>query len=67
MTEWIPGGWHSVTARLVVHDVSGMVEFLKRAFDSTGDVRTDRPSQMRIGDSLVNIWQIATYREAARP
>ena len=53
MPRWIPEGWHSVTPRLVVHDVGKLVQFLKQAFGATGDFRMDRPSQMRIGDSLV--------------
>jgi len=32
-----------------------LVEFLKQAFGATGDFRTDRPSVMRIGDSLVMV------------
>ena len=53
MRRWIPEGWHSVTPRLVVHDVGKLVEFLKQAFGATGELRTDRPSKLRIGDSLV--------------
>lgn len=30
MTKSIPEGWHSLTPRLVVHDVKLMVEFLSR-------------------------------------
>ena len=55
MTKPIPEGWHSVTPRLVVHDAAMLVEFLKQAFDATGDFRTDIPSVMRIGDSLVMV------------
>jgi uncharacterized glyoxalase superfamily protein PhnB len=32
-----------------------LVEFLKQAFGATGDFRTDMPSVMRIGDSLVMV------------
>src|SRR5260370_7242339 len=32
-----------------------MVEFLKQAFGATGDFRTDRPSVIKIGDSLVMV------------
>jgi uncharacterized glyoxalase superfamily protein PhnB len=53
MAKWIPEGWHSLTPRLVVQDVAKLVGFLKQAFGATGDLRTDRPSQMRIGDSLI--------------
>ena len=55
MTTSTPPGWHSVTPRLVVHDVAHLVEFLKRAFDATGDLRTDRPCEIRIGDSIVMV------------
>jgi len=55
MTKSIPEGWHSVTPRLVVHDAARLVEFLKQAFDATGDFRTDRPSVIKIGDSLVMV------------
>ena len=55
MTKSIPAGWHSVTPRLVAHDVARLVEFFKQAFDATGDFRTDIPSEIRIGDSLVMV------------
>ena len=63
MTKTIPEGWHSVTPRIVVHDAAMLVEFLKQAFDATGDFRTDRPSVMRIGDSLVMVSSVGP-REA---
>jgi PhnB protein len=55
MTKPIPEGWHSVTPRLVVDDPTRLVEFLKRAFGATGDLHTERPSVIRIGDSLVMV------------
>lgn len=55
MTKSIPEGWHSVTPRLVVDDPARQVEFLKQAFGASGDFRTDRPSVIRIGDSLVMV------------
>src|SRR2546423_10639700 len=55
MTKSIPEGWHSVTPRLVVHDAAMMVEFLRQAFGATGDFRTDMPSVIKIGDSLVMV------------
>jgi len=55
MAKPIPEGWHSVTPRIVVHDPDVLIEFLKQAFGATGDVRTDRPSVIRIGDSLVMV------------
>ncbi|HMG75504.1 MAG TPA: VOC family protein [Pyrinomonadaceae bacterium] len=55
MTKRIPDGWHSVTPRLVAQDAVMLVEFLKQAFGATGDFRMDRPSVIRIGDSLVMV------------
>jgi PhnB protein len=55
MSKPIPEGWPSVTPRLVVHDAARLVEFLKQAFGTTGDYRTDMPSVIRIGDSLVMV------------
>lgn len=55
MTKSIPEGWHSITPRIVVDDPAGLVEFLKQVFNATGDLRTDRPSVLTIGDSLVMI------------
>jgi PhnB protein len=55
MTKSIPEGWHSITPRIVVQDPSKLIDFLKQAFDAIGDFRTDSPSVIRIGDSLVMI------------
>src|SRR5262245_2454731 len=55
MAKGTPVGWHSITPRLVVDDPASLVEFLKQAFEGKGDFRSDRPSQIRIGDSLVMI------------
>ncbi|HWN98769.1 MAG TPA: VOC family protein [Blastocatellia bacterium] len=55
MTKRMPKDWHSVTPRLVVEDAAKLVNFLKQAFDATGDFRTDMPSVITIGDSLVMI------------
>ncbi|MFY9556706.1 MAG: VOC family protein [Blastocatellia bacterium] len=55
MTKSIPDGWHSVTPRLVAVDTARLVAFLKQAFGATGDFRTDKPSEIRIGDSIVMV------------
>src|SRR6267142_750106 len=55
MTKGIPEGWHSVTPRLVVHDTTKLLEFLKQAFGATGTLRADAPSVIKIGDSLVMV------------
>ena len=60
MTKSIPDGWHSITPRIVVHDPAKLVEFLNQAFGATGDFRTDSPSVIKIGDSLIMISSVGT-------
>lgn len=48
-------GYHSVTPRIVVSDVTAQVHFLRAAFDATGDVVPDRPVEICIGDSLIMV------------
>jgi PhnB protein len=55
MTTPAPAGWHSVTPRIVVEDAAGLVAFLKRVFDASGEYRDDAPSQIRIGNSLLMV------------
>src|SRR5437879_4087277 len=55
-----PEGWHTVTPRIVVHDAKGLVEFLKQVFDAAGEYRQERPSEVRIGDSVVMISDAGT-------
>jgi len=63
MTKSIPEGWHCITPRIVVHDPAKLVEFLKHVFDATGEYLSDRPSVIRIGDSLVMVSSVGP-REA---
>jgi len=55
MAPSIPPGWHSVTPRLVVDDPATLVAFLTQAFEAQGELVTERPSVMRIGDSVVMV------------
>ena len=52
-TSGPPPGFHSVTPRLVVSDITGQVEFLRFVFGATGEIHAGRPAEIRIGDSLV--------------
>jgi uncharacterized glyoxalase superfamily protein PhnB len=54
-----------VTPRIVLGDVPAFVAFLKDVFDAAGEVETGRPSQIRIGDSLLMV-SIPETREAFR-
>jgi uncharacterized glyoxalase superfamily protein PhnB len=44
---------------MVVSDVAAAVEFLRAVFGAVGEVRPDRPAEMRIGDSLVMVTSVA--------
>jgi PhnB protein len=50
-----PPEFHSVTPRMVVSDAAGAVEFLRAVFDAVGEVQVGRPTELRIGDSLVMV------------
>jgi tRNA-Thr(GGU) m(6)t(6)A37 methyltransferase TsaA len=51
----VPDGWHNLTPRIVTGDVAGLVDFLRQAFEASGEVAPDRPAIMRIGDSVIMI------------
>jgi PhnB protein len=55
MAKSIPDGWRSITPRLVVHDPTKLVDFLKNTFGASGDFTANSPSVMRIGDSIVMV------------
>lgn len=50
-----PDGYHTVTSRIVVDDPRALVDFLRTVFGASGDYQLERPSEIRIGDSLVMI------------
>ena len=50
-----PSGYHTVTPRLVVHDVDSVVSFLRGVFDAVGTVDAGRPVELLIGDSIVMV------------
>jgi len=54
-SNFAPAGWHTVTPRIVVDDTEQLVEFLRQVFGATGDYQKERPSVIKIGNSLVMI------------
>ena len=40
---------------MVVSDAAGAVEFLRTVFDAVGEVQAERPTEVRIGDSVVMV------------
>src|SRR5262245_14831396 len=47
--------WHSVTPRIVVEDVPGLVAFVRDVFAATGEIEPDRPAVLTIGDARIMI------------
>jgi uncharacterized glyoxalase superfamily protein PhnB len=48
-------GYRSVTPRIVSDDVAAQARFLHEVFGATGDVEELRPTEVRIGDSVIMI------------
>src|SRR5262245_54381925 len=51
----VPPGRQTVTPRIVVRGAGGLIQCLRQTFNATGDVQSDRPSKIRIGDSTIMI------------
>ena len=65
----IPKGYHTITPYFSVRDAHGLVDFLKRAFDSVAEVHTMPDgsilnAQVQVGDSMVLIGQAPKDRPA---
>jgi uncharacterized glyoxalase superfamily protein PhnB len=50
-----PDGWHTVTPRIFTADVAGLVGFLRAVFNADGEYHEGRPTEIKIGDSIVMI------------
>ncbi|HEX9458271.1 MAG TPA: VOC family protein [Thermoanaerobaculia bacterium] len=55
-----PPGWHTVTPRIVASDADGLVAFIKQILGSAGEYLEARPSELRIGDSMIMISDAGT-------
>ncbi len=50
-----PQGWHTLTPRIFARDTAKLVAFLKEVFDAQGDYHETRPTELKIGDSMVMV------------
>jgi len=57
-----PDGWHTVTPRIFADGADELVEFIKEVFEASGEYRDSRPSELRIGDSIVMIADASARR-----
>jgi uncharacterized glyoxalase superfamily protein PhnB len=51
----IPAGWPALIPRIAVGDPAGLVGFIQHVFGATGHFQSERPSELRIGDSLLMV------------
>ncbi len=50
-----PEGWHALTPRIFAKDTEKLVSFLKRVFGAEGDYLESRPTELKIGDSIIMV------------
>ncbi len=55
MAARAPDGWNTLTPRIFTNDAAGLVGFLRQVFGATGQLQSDRPSELRIGDSTLMV------------
>jgi len=52
---YIPAGWPALIPRIAVDDPEALVTFIQHVFGAAGHFNPERPSELRIGDSLVMV------------
>jgi PhnB protein len=55
MAKYAPAGWPVVIPRIAVDDPKSLVEFIHDVFGAEGDYKSERPSQLRIDNSLIMV------------
>jgi uncharacterized glyoxalase superfamily protein PhnB len=53
--QYIPDGWPVLIPRIFVDAPEPLVAFIKRVFDATGSFHRERPTELRIGDSMLMV------------
>ena len=51
----IPDGWPALIPRIFVDAPEPLVAFIKQVFGATGSFHRERPSELRIGDSMLMV------------
>jgi PhnB protein len=51
----IPAGWPALIPRIAVEDHEALVGFIQHVFGAGGRFQPERPSELRIGDSLLMV------------
>ena len=55
MSKYVPSGWPQVIPRIAVEDPESLVRFIQHVFFAVGEFHPARPSELRIGDSLIMV------------
>lgn len=53
--RYIPDGWPALVPRIFVEDPGALVDFIQRVFGATGSFQRERPTELRIGDSMLMV------------
>jgi len=53
--KYIPAGWPALIPRIAVDDPEALVGFIQHVFGARGRFDPERPSELRIGDSLLMV------------
>jgi PhnB protein len=54
-SKHVPVGWPTLIPRIAVDEAEALVEFIQHVFGAVGRFRPERPSELRIGDSMVMV------------
>lgn len=52
---YIPDGWPVLIPRIVVATPEPLVAFIKQVFGAAGSFHPERPSELRVGDSMLMV------------
>ena len=65
MTKYVPDGWPRVIPRISIDDPKALVRFIQDVFGASGEFHPERPSELRIGDSIIMVG--STIQREAMP
>jgi uncharacterized glyoxalase superfamily protein PhnB len=55
MTAQAPQGYHTIIPRIFADDPEGLIRFIQAVFDAEGEYEGERPTELRVGDSVLII------------
>jgi len=55
LPKHVPAGWPAVVPRIAVDEPEALVGFILHVFSAEGEFHRERPSELRIGDSLIMV------------